>query len=87
LEATLYAIVADDRQRIDSYVQKITVSVREQTWGEWLESLGHEVDAVKATVVTLVGAATVVFGWFGISRPRQKAKAAAKSTRRRKSPA
>ncbi len=87
LEATLYAIVGDDRQRIDSYVQKITVSVREQTWREWLESLGHEVDAVKAILAALVGAGTVVFGWFGFSFARQKGKVATKSGRRRKSPA
>jgi len=91
LEATLYALVPDgatsSRLRVESYVQKITVSVRAQTWGEWLESLGHEVDAVKAIVVTMVGAATVVFGWFGISFARGKGKVATKSTRRRKSPA
>lgn len=87
LEATLYAIVGDDRQRIDSYVQKITVSVREQTWSEWLESLGHEIDAVKAILGALVAAATVVFGWFGISFARQKRKEAAKPVRKRKSPA
>jgi len=91
LEATLYALVPDgatsSRLRVESYVQKITVSVRAQTWGEWLESLGHEVDAVKAIVVTLVGAATVVFGWFGISFARGKGKVVTESTRRRKSPA
>jgi hypothetical protein len=91
LEATLYALVPDgatsSRLRVESYVQKITVSVREQTWGEWLESLSHEVDAIKAILAALVGAATVVFGWFGISFARQKGKVAAKSGRRRKFPA
>jgi hypothetical protein len=91
LEATLYVLLPDgdtsSRQRVDSYVQKITVSVRERTWGEWLESFGHEVDAMKAIVVTLVGAATVVFGWFGISFARQKGKVTAKFGHRRKSPA
>ena len=87
LEATLYVILGDDRQRIDSYHQTITVSVREQTWGEWLESIGHEVDAVKAILGTLAAAATIVFGWLGISFARRKGKVATKFGRRRKSPA
>ncbi len=88
LEATLYAILGDDRQRIDSYHQTITVSVREPTWGEWLESLSHEIDAVKAILGTLAAAVVAVRGWFGISLTRQKGTvAAAKSGWRRKSPA
>jgi hypothetical protein len=69
---------------LDSYVEKISASVREQTWREWFDSLSHQVDAAKAIVATLVGAATVVFGWFGISLTRRKTKAATKSTRSRK---
>jgi hypothetical protein len=45
LEAVVYALfttAADkvSRQRIASYTQKISVSVRAQTWGEWLTSIG-----------------------------------------------
>lgn len=83
LEATLYASVPDgatsSRLRVESYVQKITESVRPQTWGEWLESLSHEIDAAKAIIAALVGAATVAFSWFGISFA--KGKVATKSGR------
>jgi hypothetical protein len=81
LIATLYALIPDGdktvRQRIDSYTQKIMVSVQPQSWGEWLESFGKEIDAVKAIVVTLVGVATVVLSWLGISLVRKKSPAGA----------
>jgi hypothetical protein len=45
LEATLYAIVFDGnkdvKHRVDSYTQKIKVSVRDLTWGEWAPSRSH----------------------------------------------
>ena len=76
LEATLYALVPNGetglRQRVNSYSQTISVSVREQTWGEWLESLSHGIDTVKAIAVTLGGLAAAVLGWFGISLTRRQ---------------
>jgi hypothetical protein len=76
LGATLYALVpnADKtaQQRVDSYTQKISVNVREQTWGEWFEALSKEFDAVKTIVVGLVGAATGVAGWFAYLAARRK---------------
>jgi hypothetical protein len=47
LQATLYALVPDSasttaRQWVDSYTQQIKVSVRPQTWTEWLNSGGEE---------------------------------------------
>jgi hypothetical protein len=72
LEVTLYAVVGSDRQRIDSYDQKITVSVREQTWREWLDSLSHEVDTAKTILLALGGAVMAVLSWFGISLARRK---------------
>jgi len=89
LEVTLFAFVSvgdtSTRQRVDSYVQKITVSVREQTWPEWFDSLRHGVDTVKAIVLALSAAAAGLLSWFGISR--RKRKRAAKSTSKRKSSA
>jgi hypothetical protein len=79
LEAILYAFVSDgdkaERQRVNSYVQKITVSVRELTLRERLESFSHEIDAVKAIVVTFGGIVVAVLGWFGVSMKRRKQKA------------
>jgi hypothetical protein len=48
------------------------VSVRELSWGEWLQSLSHEIDAAKAIVVTLGTAATAALGWFGASLSRRR---------------
>jgi hypothetical protein len=76
LEAVLYALVSNgdttSRQRVNSFTQKIAVSVREKTLDEWLKSVGNEIDAVKAIAVTLGGIVTVVVGWFGITSVRQK---------------
>ena len=69
LEATLYALggSAANPTRIDSFTQRITVSVRPMTWGEWLEAAGKEFDVFK-TILTALGAVIVaVLGWFGIS--------------------
>ena len=79
LEATLYVLVFDGnkttRLRVESYTQPINVSVRAQTWGEWLDSVSHELGAVKTIAVTIGGIVTVVLGWFGIrTRPRKPAK-------------
>jgi hypothetical protein len=76
LEATLYVLLpsADksSRQRIDSYTHKIGVSVKDQTWGEWLKSRKEEIDAVKALTITGAGAITVVLGWLGWSYGSRK---------------
>jgi hypothetical protein len=79
LEATLYVLVFDGnkttRLRVESYTQTINVSVRAQTWGEWLDSVSHELGAVKTIAVTIGGIVTVVIGWFGIrTRPRKPIK-------------
>jgi len=78
LEATLYALVPnpDDasgaaQQRIDSYTQKISVSVKEQTWSEWLKSAHEGFDTVKAIVIAIGSVASVTLGWFGISLTRR----------------
>jgi hypothetical protein len=78
LEATLYALVPNPvnasgaaQQRIDSYAQKIRVSVKEQTWSEWLKSAHEEIDAVKAIVIAIGSVATVTLGWLGISLRRR----------------
>jgi hypothetical protein len=85
LEATLYALVPDSasttaQQRIDSYMQKINVSVKPQTWGEWLTSAREDIDTVKAIVIALASSATLALGWLGISLKRKK-RAPAKKTR------
>ena len=58
LEATLYVLLPsgdkNSRQRIDSFSQKIGVTVKEQTWGDWLKSMRDQIDAVKTITVTLV---------------------------------
>jgi phytoene dehydrogenase-like protein len=98
LEATLYALVpntvvptgapANTRQRIDAYSQTILVSVKAQSWGEWLKSLREEIDAVKAIAIALGGVATAAIAWLGISgswrrrsptRPRKSGTRAVKS--------
>jgi hypothetical protein len=76
LEATLYALLPEGAhtplQRVDSYIQKISVDVRERTWGEWFEAFGKQFDTAKSVVVALFGLATVAAGWFGISLSRRK---------------
>jgi hypothetical protein len=67
LEATLYPILSDGRQRVDSYTQKINVNVREKTWGESFEAFAHEFDAAKSVAVGLFGLVALVAGWFGYS--------------------
>ena len=70
LEATLYAVLSN-KHWIDSYTQKISVSVKGQTWNEWLKSVSEEIDAVKAIAIALGGAATAALGWLGISASRR----------------
>src|SRR6516165_6148201 len=65
LEATLYALVAE-RQRVDSYTQKITVTVKPLTVGEWLKSAGEEIGAIKAILLSLGAIAATILSWFGI---------------------
>jgi hypothetical protein len=75
LEAVLYALSDDEktsRQRVKSFTQTISVSVREKTLDEWLKSVGEEVDAAKGIAVAVGGAATVAIGWFGIARAAKK---------------
>jgi hypothetical protein len=78
LEATLYALVGDppSRQRIASYKHKISVSVMELTWSEWLKSFRDEIDAIKGIVVTLSGLVTGVVGWLVLYSDRRKKKEA-----------
>ncbi|GLS28736.1 hypothetical protein [Neomesorhizobium albiziae] len=83
LEATLFAILPDSagvRLRIDSYVQTITVNVREETWNETfgafggaVESVGNGLDQLKGILVTLFGAGITVFGWLKLRRRKQRA--------------
>jgi hypothetical protein len=80
LEATLYALMPSARQRIDSYTQKISVSVREQTWGEWLDSVSHEVDAVKAIAVAVITATTAGVGWLSVLLSRRRKEVNARPT-------
>jgi hypothetical protein len=74
LEATLYAIIGENRMRVESYTDTISVSVRPQTWGEWLKSLGEELGAVNSILVAIGGIVTLILGWLGIKRmsPRKK---------------
>jgi hypothetical protein len=76
LEATLYVLIPSGekfaRQRIDSYTHKIGVSIKAQSWADWLKSSKDEVDAVKTIVLTLGGAITGVLGWLGWSYSRHK---------------
>jgi hypothetical protein len=78
LEATLYALVGDkaERMRIASYTHKISVSVREQTWREWLEGFSKEMGAFQAIFVALGAITTPILAWFGISLSRRRKRAA-----------
>ena len=75
LEVALYALVPDTsgtaRHRIDSHTQKVNVSVKPQTWSEWLKSVGEEIDAVKAIAIAIGGFATAALGWLGLSLTRR----------------
>jgi hypothetical protein len=89
LEATLYALVLSPslgtaRLRVDSYTQTIIVSVGEQTWREWFEALGHEIDIAKGIAVALVGMITAVSGWFGFLFYRRKKNVRTASKRKSK---
>jgi hypothetical protein len=77
LEATLYVLLPGSpptsaRQRIDSFTQKINVSVKPQTWSEWLKSAGEEIGALKAILLSLGAIAAAILSWLGISRKRQR---------------
>ena|SRR5215471_18235538 len=69
LEATLYAVVSDGNKnvqhRVDSYTQKIKVSVRDLTWGERFQSVAHEIDTAKAIVLSLGAIATALLAGLG----------------------
>jgi hypothetical protein len=74
LEASLYLVTP--RQRIASYKHRISGSVMEQTWGEWVKSFRDEIDAIKGIVVTLSGVVTGVVGWLVLYSDRRKKKEA-----------
>jgi len=71
LEATLYVLLPT-RQRIDSYTHKIGVSVKAQSWGEWLKSSKEEVEAVHVIAITFGSALMAVLGWLGLSYSRRR---------------
>jgi hypothetical protein len=71
LEATLYVLLPT-RQRIDSYTDKIGVSVKALSWGEWLKSSKEEVEAVHVIAITLGSAIMAVLGWLGLSYSRRR---------------
>jgi hypothetical protein len=76
LEATLYVLLPvgdkSTRQRIDSYTHKIGVSIKEQSWAEWLKSSKEEVEAVHVIAITLGSAVMAVLGWLGLSYGRRR---------------
>jgi hypothetical protein len=77
LKATIYALVPDTasataRQLINSHTQEINVSVKPQTWSEWLTSAHEEIDTVKAILIAFASTATLALGWLGISLKRGK---------------
>ena len=88
LEATLYALVPmptgdkPSQWRINSYTHTIGVTVKQQTWGEWLNSVlkstQEEFEALKAMAVTVGSATTLLIGWMGWAygrRRRERSKA------------
>jgi hypothetical protein len=74
LEATLYAVLPDvgERYYIDSFEQNVIVKVKELTWSEWVKSMGQEIDAVKAIILSVGTVVAVIFGWFEIFRRRRR---------------
>jgi hypothetical protein len=77
LEATLYVLPADGsdapaRHWIASHVQKISVSVKAQTWSEWLKSLIAGLEALKALAIAIGGIGTAAIGWLGIRLTRNQ---------------
>jgi hypothetical protein len=69
------------QQRIDSYTQKISVSVKEQTWSEWLKFAHEEINTVKAIVIAIGSVATVTLAGLAYpsgdgtdGRPQQSAR-------------
>jgi hypothetical protein len=77
LEATLFVLLPSGgyksvQQRIDSYIHKIGVSIKEQSWSEWLRSRRDEIDAVKTIALTLFSAGTAILGWLGWTYTRRR---------------
>jgi hypothetical protein len=78
LQATLYALLSTDdklrslRLRIDSFSQKINVSVKDQTWDEWLKSVRDQIDAAKAIIVAISSGVVAVLGWLGFLFNRRR---------------
>jgi hypothetical protein len=70
LEATLYALVSlseenkATRHRISSYTQKISVSVKEQTWSEWVKSISDPLASIQPIWITVSAIGTAVGGWL-----------------------
>ena len=54
----------------------IGVTVKQQTWGEWLKSAlkstQEELDALKALVITVGSATTLLVGWMGWAYGRRR---------------
>lgn len=76
LEATLYVLIPSGdkstQQRIDSYSHKIGVSVKEQSWADWLKSSKEAVEAMHVIAVTLGSTAMLVVGWLGWAYSRRR---------------
>jgi hypothetical protein len=74
LEATLWVFVTEGTKstqlRVESFTQKINVSVRAQTWSEWLESISREVVAVKTILIAIAA----ILAWFGFKSRKQSSK-------------
>jgi hypothetical protein len=76
LEATLYALLPS-QERIASYRHTIGVTVKQQTWGEWVNSVlnkstQEEFEALRAIAITVGGAMTVLVGWMGWAYSRRR---------------
>jgi hypothetical protein len=86
LEVTLYASVIDGSKsvpvRVESFVQKISVSVRATSWSERLDAVSHELKTLNTIWLTLGGFGTAALAWFGLHwrrRPNNHKRAPHKS--------
>jgi hypothetical protein len=82
LEVTLYALVPmttgdkPSEWRINSYTHTIGVTVKQQTWGEWLNSIlkstQEEFEVLKAISISVGSATTLLIGWMGWAYGRRR---------------